>query len=123
VLDTLIDAYREQLVGSDYRAGCPIVAVAVEAGDPDDPARAARLIERSAAVFARWTELITARLTADGIGAARAEELAMLMTAAIEGAIIVSRASRDLKPLDLVHRQLRALLQAETQLERPTDDR
>jgi AcrR family transcriptional regulator len=123
VLDTLIDAYREQLVGSDYRAGCPIVAVAVEAGDPDDPARATRLIEHSAAVFARWTDLITARLTADGIGAARAEELAMLMTAAIEGAIIVARALRDLKPLDLVHRQLRALLQAETQLERPTDDR
>jgi AcrR family transcriptional regulator len=123
VLDFLIDAYREQLVGSDYRAGCPIVAVAVEAGDPDDPARATRLIERSAAVFARWTDLITARLTADGIGAARAEELAMLMTAAIEGAIIVARALRDLKPLDLVHRQLRALLQAETQLERPTDDR
>jgi AcrR family transcriptional regulator len=123
VLDTLIDAYREQLVGSDYRAGCPIVAVAVEAGDPDDPARATRLIERSAAVFARWADLITARLTADGVAAARAEELAMLMTTAIEGAIIVARASRDLKPLDIVHRQLRALLQAETQLERPTDDR
>src|ERR1700758_84630 len=35
VLDTLIAAYRKQLIESDYRAGCPIVAIAVEAGDPD----------------------------------------------------------------------------------------
>ena len=123
VLDSLIDAYRAQLVTSDYRAGCPIVAVAVEAGDPDDPARATPLIERTAAVFARWTDLISQRLAADGVEPARAEELAMLMTTAIEGAIIVARASRDVKPLDLVHRQLRALLQAETRKERPNHDR
>jgi AcrR family transcriptional regulator len=114
VLDMLIAAYREQLHRSDFRAGCPIVAVAVEAGDPDNPARATPLIERSAAVFARWNELISRRLVDDGIAAPRAEELAMLMTTAIEGAIIVARASRDVKPLDLVHHQLRALLQAET---------
>jgi len=40
----------------------------------------------------------------------RAEELAMLVTTSIEGAIIVARASRDVKPLDLVQRQLRSLL-------------
>ena len=114
VLDTLVAAYREQLQGTDFRAGCPIVAVAVEAGDPDDPTRTTPLIERSAAVFARWNELISRRLVDDGIAAARADELAMLMTTAIEGAIIVARASRDVKPLDLVHHQLRALLQAET---------
>lgn len=114
VLDGLIDAYRAQLASSNYRAGCPIVAVAVEAGDPDDPARVTPLIERSAAVFARWTDLIAQRLVADGVEPTRAEELAMLMTTAIEGAIIVARASRDVKPLDLVHRQLRALLQKET---------
>ena len=44
----------------------------------------------------------------------RARELAMLITAAIEGAIVVARASRDLEALDVVHRQLRTLLQAET---------
>jgi hypothetical protein len=37
----------------------------------------------------------------------------MLSTTAIEGAIIVARASRDLKPLDVVHGQLRELLLAE----------
>src|ERR1700759_784037 len=33
LLDTLIDTSRRQLLASDFRAGCPVVAVAVEAGD------------------------------------------------------------------------------------------
>jgi AcrR family transcriptional regulator len=123
VLDTLIESYRAQLLGSDYRAGCPIVAIAVEAGDPDDPGRATGLIERSAAVFSRWTDLIAQRLVSDGVEPSRAEELSMLMTTAIEGAIIVARSCRDLKPLDLVHRQLRALLLVEPPDRKANDDR
>src|SRR3981189_2739100 len=113
VLDDLIGHYRRQLVRSEYRAGCPVVAVAVEAGDPDKQDQATPVIDRAAGVFARWTDLIAARLVTDGVSATRAEELAMLSTTAIEGAIVVARASRDLKPLDLVHGQLRELLQAE----------
>ena len=69
--------------------------------------------ERAGAAFARWTDLIAERLIADGVSASRAEQLAMLTTTAIEGAIVVARASRDLKPLESVHGQLRDLLQAE----------
>ena len=36
-LDGLIEYYRMQLQRSDYRAGCPVVAVTVEAGDPAKP--------------------------------------------------------------------------------------
>jgi AcrR family transcriptional regulator len=114
LLDELVDMYRQQLVRSDYRAGCPIVAVTVEAGDPDNPERTTKVIERAAAAFALWTDLIGKGLVAEGVAASRAEELAMLVTTSIEGAIIVARASRDVKPLDLVQRQLRALLQSET---------
>lgn len=112
-LDGLVAYYRKQLVRSEYRAGCPVVAVAVEAGDPAKQDQATPVIDRAAAAFARWTDLIAERLVADGVSAARAEELAMLTTTAIEGAIIVARASRDLKPLESVHGQLRDLLQAE----------
>lgn len=114
LLDDLTDMYRDQLIRSDYRAGCPIVAVAVEAGDPDDPERTTKVIERAAAAFALWTDLISRRLLSEGVEAPRAEELAMLVTTSVEGAIIVARASRDVKPLDLVQRQLRGLLEAET---------
>lgn len=122
-LDDLVENYREQLIRSDYRAGCPVVAVTVEAGDPEKHDNATPVIARAAAAFARWTDLIAQRLIADGIAAPRAEELAMLMTTSIEGAIVVARASRDVKPLDLVHRQLDALLQAETSERKRRNDR
>jgi AcrR family transcriptional regulator len=110
LLDDLIGLYREQLIDTDYRAGCPIVAVTVEAGDPDGPDRTTAVIERAAAAFALWTDLIGRLLVSEGIAAPRAEEMAMLVTSSIEGAIVIARASRDVKPLDLVHRQLRPLL-------------
>ena len=122
LLDDLTDMYRQQLVRSDYRAGCPIVAVTVEAGDPDNAERTTKLIERAAAAFALWTDLIGQRLVAEGVAASRAEELAMLVTTSIEGAIIIARASRDVKPLDLVQRQLRTMLQAETAGRNSSDD-
>jgi AcrR family transcriptional regulator len=112
-LDGLVAYYRKQLLGSDYRAGCPVVAVTVEAGDPAKPDQATPVIDRAAAAFARWTDLIAQRLVEDGVSPSRAQELAMLSTTAIEGAILVARASRDLKPLDVVHGQLSDLLQAE----------
>ena len=118
-LDDLIESYRTQLTRSGYRAGCPVVAVAVEAGDPAKHDRATPVIDRAAAAFARWTELIAARMVADGVSPPRAEQLAMLVTTAIEGAIVVARASRDLTPLDLVHGQLRDLLLAELPERKP----
>ena len=72
------------------------------------------MIERAAAAFSRWTDLIAERLAADGLTPTRAAELAMLITTSIEGAIVIARASRDVKPLDLVHGQLRTLLLAES---------
>jgi AcrR family transcriptional regulator len=122
-LDHLCDAYRKQLLQSDFRAGCPVVAVAVEAGDPAKPEAAAPVIERAAAAFSRWTDLIAARLTADGVSAKRAAELAMLITTSIEGAIVVARASRDIKPLELVHGPLRSLLLAEASERKSRDER
>jgi AcrR family transcriptional regulator len=109
-LDRLFAYYRKQLQDSEFRAGCPVVAVTVEAGDPAKPDQSAAVIERAAAAFSRWTTLIAERLATDGVPAGRAAELAMLITTSLEGAIVVARASRDVKPLDLVHGQLRTLV-------------
>jgi AcrR family transcriptional regulator len=113
-LDVLVEYYRKQLLRSDYRAGCPVVAVTVEAGDPAKPDQASAVIDRAAAAFTRWTGLIAQRLSSEGTSAEQAAELAMLITASIEGAIVVARASRDVKPLDLVHNHLRDLISAAT---------
>lgn len=112
LVDTLIDQYRRQLVDTDFRAGCPIVAVSVEAGEQQDAERMAPVVARAAAAFDRWNDLIAARLAADGVPRERASELAVLATTALEGAIVLARVRRDLMPLDVVHRQLRELLLA-----------
>jgi AcrR family transcriptional regulator len=123
LLDDLVADYRQQLIDTDFRAGCPIVAVTVEAGDPAKSDQAVPVLDRAGAAFSRWTDLIRQRLVSDGVAAARAEELAMLTTAAIEGAIVMARASRDVKPLDLVHGRLRAALQADVSEGIPCDER
>lgn len=105
-LDRLIDGFRAQLLATGYRAGCPVVAVAVEADNPP-------VIERAAAAFSRWNDALAGLLAADGVDADRAVELAVLATAAIEGAILLARTTGDTTALDLVHRQLRALVAAE----------
>lgn len=122
LIDILIDKYRRQLLDTDFRAGCPIVAVSVEAGEGDDE-RMAPVVERAAAVFDRWTGLIAARFIADGIPRARAADLSMLAATALEGAIVLARVRRDLTPLDVVHRQLRDLLLAEATRKDVRDDR
>lgn len=106
-LDAVVDGFRSQLTETGYRAGCPVAAVAVEADNPP-------VTERAAAAFVRWTALIEQLLRGDGVTAERATELAMLITTAIEGAILVARTTADTHALDVVHRQLRALVAAET---------
>ena len=113
-LEYLFEIYRKQLQRSDFRAGCPVVAVAVEAGDPARPEQAKPVIDRAAAAFARWREEIDQRLQIDGVPAQRAGALAMLVLSSFEGAIVIARASRDLEPLDTVQAQLRSLISAET---------
>jgi AcrR family transcriptional regulator len=113
LLDTLIEKYRQQLLDTDYRAGCPIAAVSVEAGEPDNREQMAPVIARAAAAFDRWSDLIAQRFIADCISVDRSKELAVLATSALEGALLLARVRRDLTPLDIVGRQLRNLLSAE----------
>ncbi|MCH9733176.1 MAG: TetR/AcrR family transcriptional regulator [Actinomycetia bacterium] len=112
-LDELFGSYRKQLQRSDFRAGCPVVAVAVEAGDPSTADQEKPVIDRAAAAFLRWREEIEQRLTCDGVPATRAAALAILVLSSVEGAVVIARALRQLEPLDTVHAQLRSLLSAE----------
>jgi AcrR family transcriptional regulator len=106
LLDAVVGRFREALLASDFRAGCPVVAVAVEADNGP-------VLERAGAAFTRWHDLIAARLVSDGLAEARARELTLFLTSAIEGAIVIARATRDVAPLDSTHRQLAALLHTE----------
>jgi AcrR family transcriptional regulator len=103
-LGMFVDAWREVLEDSNFRAGCPIVAVAAEAHVGSTATAAA------AAAFARWQDLITRALLDAGVGRTDARRLATLVVAAVEGAILLCRARRDIRPLRDVHRALEATL-------------
>ncbi|TRW82459.1 TetR/AcrR family transcriptional regulator [Mycolicibacterium sp. 018/SC-01/001] len=109
-LDALFSRQAQLLVDSDFRAGCPVVAVAVEAGEPDATERP--VLDRAAAAFSRWRDTIAARLRADGATAESAEALAVVTLSAFEGALVLARAARDLEPMQTVHTQLAELIRA-----------
>jgi AcrR family transcriptional regulator len=108
-IDLLLDEYRESLLASDFRAGCPVVAVAVESGE-DGP----DLRDDVVAAFDRWRQIFARGFAASGIDAARSDELALIVVSGFEGALILSRAYRDLAPLESMRREIRA--QVETEL-------
>jgi AcrR family transcriptional regulator len=106
-LEALFDHYRESLLATDFRGGCPVVAVAVEFSPEGADLRDAAL-----AAFERWRNALARTFEAAGIEAVRADELGTLVIAAFEGGLILSRTSRDLAPLETVHREVRGLVQA-----------
>jgi AcrR family transcriptional regulator len=108
VIDALVDHYRESLLATDFRGGCPVVAVAVES-----PEEGTHLRDAALAAFDRWRKTLGRSFQAAGIDANRADELGTLAIAALEGALILSRTYRDLAPLETAHRELRRLIQAE----------
>jgi AcrR family transcriptional regulator len=107
-IDILLDEYRQSLLASDFRAGCPVVAVAVESGE-DGP----DLRDDVVGAFDRWRQIFARGLAARGIDEARSDELALLVVSGFEGALILTRAYRDLGPLENMRREIRARVEAE----------
>jgi TetR/AcrR family transcriptional regulator, lmrAB and yxaGH operons repressor len=103
-LGRLVDAMAAGLEGSSFRDGCPIATVTLEAASGSDAVRAAAEL-----VFAGWLQALQARLRVAGLTAEAAERRALLVLAAIEGALILARARRDTGPLRAVRDELIAL--------------
>jgi TetR/AcrR family transcriptional repressor of lmrAB and yxaGH operons len=90
---------------SDFNAGCPVVSVAV-GGSPDDQ----HLQPTVGQIFQRWHQALVAAIVADGVDPQRANRLATMAVAAIEGAIILCRVQRSTTPLDDVITEFEALI-------------
>jgi AcrR family transcriptional regulator len=101
------DAWRKTLERSDFRAGCPVVAVAVEAHN-----EAPQLAGAAAEAFARWQEALQELLLKEGLAPERARRLAATTVAAIEGAVVICRAQRDIAPLEDVSVELETMLRS-----------
>jgi TetR/AcrR family transcriptional repressor of lmrAB and yxaGH operons len=104
-LARLVDALAHGLERSGFRDGCPIATVTLEAATRSEAVQKA-----AAAVFDSWIEALEERLVAGGLDASTARRRATLALAAIEGALILARARRDLEPLAAVREELVALI-------------
>jgi AcrR family transcriptional regulator len=102
-LDTFVELWTGVLEQSDYEAGCPIVAAALE-GNRAPGARAS-----AAAAFNSWEQLLADALARHQIDPERARSLATLIIAAIEGAVVLARAEQSAEPLKRVAGELRTL--------------
>jgi AcrR family transcriptional regulator len=105
VFDNFIAAWRDGLVASEFRAGCPVLAVAIESNDETQQLTAA-----AARAFTSWRSAFAVLLRRHGVPPAEARRLSNLVVAAVEGAVAISRAERSTQPLDDVARTLRPAL-------------
>ncbi|MFI7632759.1 TetR/AcrR family transcriptional regulator [Nonomuraea sp. NPDC049400] len=104
-LRAFLALWRQTVLDSDFRAGCPVLAVAVEEPPAEGEAEA---IAAAAAVFTAWERLLVEALREHGV--ADAGPLATLIVASVEGTVAMCRAKRDIQPLDDVAAQLEQLL-------------
>jgi AcrR family transcriptional regulator len=115
-LSAFLSLWRKVVLDSDFHAGCPVLAVAVE----DLPAEHDAPRAAAAAAFQQWTTLLAESLRDAGATAEDAEEVSTLIVAAVEGTVAMCRAQRSIAPLDRVTTQLARSIQAVLPLHAPS---
>lgn len=108
-LQAFLALWRKIVVDSDFRAGCPVLAVSIEEPPADETPAA---LAAAADVFTTWENLLADSLREHGVEPGQAARLATLVVAAVEGTVAMCRAKRSTQPLDHTAEQLRALVLA-----------
>ena len=105
-VERFLARHGEQLAESDFEAGCPVAAVALDVGGTSE-----RLRTACDWALTGWVTLLAERLRAEGRPPEEAESLALTVVAGLEGSLVLCRARRSLDPLQAVAGQLRRLLE------------
>jgi AcrR family transcriptional regulator len=109
-LRAFLSSWREVVLSTDFRAGCPVLAVSVE--EPDDGAT--EPLAAAAEVFGSWELLLANALRDAGAADEDADRVATLVVAAVEGTVAMCRAKRSIEPLDRIAGQLELAVMAVT---------
>lgn len=95
----------EELEASNYLFGCPVAPVVLDLPDPDSA-----LAEACRKAFDEWCSHYIDALYAAGVERSRAESLATMAVASVEGALLIARARRDVMPLHRIADELAVLV-------------
>ena len=107
LLTCILDDWRRDLATEQFSAGCPLAAAAADTAATSKPLR--QVLRRA---FDGWLEPLSESLAELGVPPERAENLAIVTIAALEGAIILARIRHDLTPFDALAAELGPLLDA-----------
>lgn len=108
------DHYADELRKSQYRRGCPIATVALESADLTDDVH-----RELAAAMVGMVDLLARRIAAESSAAPDPHGLATEVVAAVEGALVLAKATRSTAPLETVRDRLVARITAELHPEAP----
>ena len=97
-IGVIVAPWRRLLIDHDFVLGCPLAATICDAADNDS------LRTHVGERFAGWQAQVAGAYARFGTPPAEAETHAMVLMAALEGALLVARAQRSIEPLDTVER-------------------
>jgi AcrR family transcriptional regulator len=103
----MVTQWRDEFRTEGFEGGCPVVASVTDCAAQNPTVRRATYD-----AFTGWAAAVANALRTMGVPYRRADQLATLMLAALEGAILMARAERDVRPLDTVVDELGPLLDA-----------
>ncbi len=103
----MVRQWTEEYEAIGFAAGCPVAAATVDCAQASGSTRTA-----AALAFACWRAPVAVALAGMGVPPGRADALATLMVSALEGAILIARAERDVRALTTVAAELGPLLDA-----------
>lgn len=105
-LDSALGLFTQHLIASDFRNGCPVATVALDAAGESEQIR-----DACVKAYESWREVVVDFLVRQGIDAGRAQGLAITVLAAVEGALLLAKTNRDVAPLRQVGADLRRLIE------------
>jgi AcrR family transcriptional regulator len=107
LLAAIVETWKRDLTSEKFSAGCPLVAAAADSAGTSEQLR--QVLRRA---FDGWLEPLSESLVDLGVPLERSENLAVVIIAALEGAIILARVRRDVTPFDALVSELGPLLDA-----------
>jgi AcrR family transcriptional regulator len=101
----MVAQWKREFTTRGFERGCPVNAAAAEIAGGQSPVN-----EPLRTALGRWEDAIVAALARMGIPVRRGRRLATVMLSALEGAILLARVHRDVRPLSTVAAELGPLL-------------
>ena len=107
-IDRVVDFLAETLTESDFQRGCPLATVAL-----DVAAESPVIREACSDGYLSWHGTLAEYLARQGLPTERADGLATVVLATIEGGLLLARTQRDVAPLRAIATHLRTTLERE----------